>query len=309
VTNPFRLLRLARFTNLGHRFSDRSPVTESMTGKTVVLTGPTSGLGRSAAQDIASLGARVVLVGRSPERTASARDAIAAATGNHDLAVQIADLSIIAEVRDLADRLLASEDRIDVLVNNAGALFPERGETPEGLERTLALDLLSPFVLTEALIPRLQESAPARIVNVTSGGMYGQRIRPGDLQFEKGEYSGATAYARAKRGLVILTEAWAQRLAGDGVVVHSMHPGWADTPGVEESLPRFRTLMRPFLRTPAQGADTIVWLAAAPEPAATTGTFWLDRKPQPTHLVERTRETPGDRERMIEELERLAGRI
>jgi NAD(P)-dependent dehydrogenase (short-subunit alcohol dehydrogenase family) len=309
VNNPLRLLRLARFTNVGHRFSDRSPVTASMEGQTVVLTGPTSGLGRAAAEDIAGLGARVVLVGRSVERTNAARDEIAAATGNHDLAVQIADLSIIGDVRHLVDRLLRTEDRIDVLINNAGALFPERAETPEGLERTVALDLLSPFVLTEGLIPRLEGSAPSRIISVTSGGMYGQRIKPSDLQFERGEYGGAAAYARAKRGIVILTETWARRLASAGVVVHSMHPGWADTPGVEESLPRFRALMRPFLRSPEQGADTIVWLAAAAEPAGTTGEFWLDRKPQPTHLVEGTKEAPEEREALIEALEDLAGRV
>ena len=309
MNNPLRLLRLARFTNLGHRLSDRSPITESMEGETVVVTGPTSGLGRAAAEEIAGLGARVVLVGRSVERTNAARDEIAEATGNHDLAVQIADLSIIAEVRDLAERVLRVEDRIDVLVNNAGALFPERGETPEGLERTLALDLLSPYVLTEALIPRLVESAPARIINVSSGGMYGQRIRPDDLQFERGEYGGAAAYARAKRGQVILTEVWAERLAADGVVVHAMHPGWADTPGVEESLPRFRWLMKPFLRSPEQGADTIVWLAAAAEPLTTTGEFWLDRKPQPKHLVDGTKETPSEREALVAGLEELAARV
>ena len=309
MNNPLRLLRLARFTNLGHKFSDGSPITESMEGRTVVLTGPTSGLGRAAAEEIAALGARVVLVGRSVERTSAARDEIAHTTGNHDLAVQIADLSIIAEVRDLADRLLRVEDRIDVLVNNAGALFPERGETSEGLERTLALDLLSPFVLTEALIPRLVESAPSRIINVSSGGMYGQRIRPDDLEFRRGEYGGAAAYARAKRGQVILTEVWGQRLAAEGVVVHAMHPGWADTPGVEESLPRFRTLMRPFLRSPEQGADTIVWLAAADEPLTTTGEFWLDRRRQPTHLVDGTRETPEERVALVEGLQELAERL
>lgn len=304
--NPLRLARIARFTNLGHRFSDRSPITASMTGQTVVVTGATSGLGRATAEQIASLGARVVLVGRSEERSTRARDEIAVATGSRDLGIQIADLSLIREVTALAARLLEAEDRIDVLVNNAGALFPERGVTAEGIERTVALDLLHPFVLTNALIPRLAESAPSRIVNVSSGGMYAERARIGDLEFERDDYRGATAYARAKRGLVVLTGMWAEQLASTGVVVHAMHPGWADTPGVESSLPRFRTLMKPLLRSPAQGADTITWLAASPEPARSTGGFWLDRKPQPTHLVDKTKESPEERAALWEGLEKLA---
>ncbi len=191
-------------------------------------------------------------------------------------------------------------------MNNAGALFPERAVTSEGIERTFALDLLGHYVLTEALIPRLEASAPARIVNVTSGGMYTQRISTSDLEASRGEYDGRKQYARMKRGQVILTEVWAKRLEDSGVVVHAMHPGWVDTPGVESGIPLFHRVMKPVLRTVEAGADTIVWLAASDQAAASTGLFWHDRRPRPTHRVARTRETPEQRERLLGELARYA---
>jgi NAD(P)-dependent dehydrogenase (short-subunit alcohol dehydrogenase family) len=137
--------------------------------------------------------------------------------------------------------------------------------------------------------------------------MYTQRIRVRDLQSTRGEYKGSIAYARAKRGQVILTEMWAERLAAEGVVVHAMHPGWADTPGVEKSLPLFRKVVGPFLRTPEQGADTIVWLAASDEAAETSGCFWLDRRPRPTHRLKSTVEAPEDRQGLWDALNELAG--
>ncbi len=211
------------------------------------------------------------------------------------------------QIRTVAEALLAGEPRIDVLINNAGALITKRRETADGLELTLATNLLSHFLLTNLLIPRLAASAPARIINVSSGGMYTQRIRVRDLQSTRGDYKGSIAYARAKRGQVILTELWADRLADQGVVVHAMHPGWADTPGVEKSLPLFRKVVGPFLRTPEQGADTIVWLAASDEAAQTSGKFWLDRRPRPTHRLKSTVEAPEDRQGLWDALNELAG--
>lgn len=297
------------FTNLGYALRSRSWDHElpSMKGKTVVITGATSGLGKAASQRLAGLAARVCLVGRSSDKLEATRQAIIVSTGNDRIDTHRADLSATADVRSLAGSLLETEERIDVLINNAGALFPERGVTPDGNERTLATNLLGCFLLTNLLIPRLRESAPARIITVSSGGMYTQRIRVGDLQSEQGVYRGSVSYARAKRGQVILTEMWAQMLQGSGVVVHAMHPGWADTPGVEVSLPTFRKLTKPFLRTPEQGADTIVWLAAAAEAAATTGKFWLDRRPRPTHRLGSTVETPDDRRALWQTLNELTG--
>ncbi len=299
---------LGGFTNLGYRLRARDfePIdADNMTGNTVVITGATSGLGLAAASQLAELGARLVIVGRNPEKTQRVQDEIHASTGA-DITHQIADLSSMAEVADLADRLLAAEPRIDVLINNAGVLFPERSTTAEGIERSLATNLLGHFILTNRLIPRLIESAPSRIINMSSGGMYSQRIAVDDLQFEDGEYTGTAAYARTKRGQVILTELWAEQLRGTGVVVNSMHPGWASTPGVADSLPGFNRLMGPLLRSPEQGADTMVWLAAAPEAADLSGQFLLDRTPRDTHMTARTRETPEERQLLWDRLEELS---
>lgn len=297
------------FSRLGYKKRKRSwaPVTNSLEGRSVVVTGATSGLGRAAALGLAKKGARVVLVGRDPAKIEETRRAIVDETGNPQIGIQVGDLSLMDEVRGFAERLLSEESTIHVLVNNAGALYTERGVTDEGIEKTLALDLLAPFLLTNLLIPRLRASRPARIVNVSSGGMYTQRVRVDDLQYEKGRYDGSIAYARAKRGLVILTEIWARDLKDSGVAVHSMHPGWADTPGVSSSLPSFYKITKKILRTPEEGADTIVWLAASREAADSSGLFWLDRQPHTTHVFPGTHESKEERKQLWSRLESLSG--
>ena len=187
-----------------------------------------------------------------------------------------------------------------MLVNNAGVLPPERTVSADGYELTFATNVLGMFALTEALLPVLTACAPARVINVSSGGMYSSRLDLDELQDPSGEFDGVRAYAQTKRAEVVLTHEWARRLAPTGVTVHAMHPGWADTPGVQSSLPRFRRLTAPILRTPAQGADTILWLATAEEPAAATGGFWHDRRRRPEHRLPTTRERPGDAERLYE---------
>jgi NAD(P)-dependent dehydrogenase (short-subunit alcohol dehydrogenase family) len=278
----------------------------SLRGKTAIVTGATSGLGQAAARQLAELGGRVVLIGRNPDKAAAVQQEIIAATGNPDVTVEIADLSLLAEVRQLARRLLEQESRINILVNNAGVLLNERSVTAEGIETTLAINLLAPFLLTNLLLPRLKQSAPARIINVSSGGMYTSGIVVDDLQYQQGDYNGSMAYARTKRGLVILTELWAERLKDSGVVVHAMHPGWADTPGVESSLPLFHKLIKRLLRTPEEGADTITWLAASREAGKVSGYFWLDREPHITHVLPGTQESAEDRQRLWAALAQLA---
>ncbi len=197
-----------------------------------------------------------------------------------------------------------------MLVNNAGALVNPREETAEGLEKSFALLLLSPYLLVERLHPLLKKAASqhgvARVVNVLSGGMYAQKIHVDDLQSKKGTYSGSVAYARAKRGLMILTEEWARRWAKDGIVVNAMHPGWADTPGVVEALPEFHRVTERVLRTPEEGADTIVWVAAATEAGKVSGEFWLDRRPHAKHVLPGTRETPTERRELLKALAAFA---
>jgi NAD(P)-dependent dehydrogenase (short-subunit alcohol dehydrogenase family) len=298
------MLSIAGFTNVGYRLHSRrfDPIDVDLSGRTVVITGATGGLGKAAASALAGLGARLVVVGRDPSKLAT----LGLEIGGEVVPVQ-ADLSLMADVRRLAQILLETEPRLDVLINNVGVLIPRRSTTDEGLEMTLATNLAGHFLLTNMLIPRLVESAPARIVNVSSGGMYSERLRPDDLEYAGTSYRGSSAYARTKRGQVVLTEMWADRLAGSGVVVHSMHPGWAATAGVEQSLPTFNRLMRPLLRTPEEGADTIVWLAAAEAPGESTGRFWFDRAVAPTHLSEKTMEEPGDRQALWDGLSRITG--
>lgn len=290
------------YTSLGYWLRPHPPIEEDLTGRVALVTGATSGLGREAAAELSRLGATVILVGRNPDKTERVAADLRRQTANPNIHVQIADLSSMAQIRALAARLTPP---IHLLVNNAGVLVAERTETEEGLETTFATNLLGHFLLTNLLIDALEP--PARIINVSSGGMYMQRIRVDDLQMKQGRYDGAVAYARTKRGQVILTELWAEALRSRGIVVHAMHPGWADTPGVSSSLPRFYKLMKPLLRTPAQGADTMVWLCASEEAGRCTGKLWHDRKPRPTHRLPGTRETDAERQSLWIQLAELSG--
>jgi dehydrogenase/reductase SDR family member 12 len=286
------------YTNVGYRIRSRgwnASDLPRMDGKVVAVTGASSGLGLAAAEGYARLGATVWMIGRNRERGELVRDEIAARSGNDDIHVGVCDLSRLASIRSFAARFPSRAERLDVLVNNAGAMTQTRELSADGIELTLATNVIGPFALTSRLTELLQRSAPARIINVSSGGMYAQRIRVDDLQSTRDDFDGPAVYARSKRAEVILTEIWAQRLAGSGVTVHAMHPGWADTPGIQSSLPHFYRLTRPLLRTPAEGADTIVWLGAADEPALRSGLFWHDRRPRPVHVLRRTRETAAER--------------
>jgi dehydrogenase/reductase SDR family protein 12 len=301
---------IAGYTNVGHRIRSRGwAATElaPMHGKVVLVTGASSGLGLAAAEGFARLGATVWLVVRSQERGEAARARIAERFGNGDVHVGVCDLSELESVRRFAGSFRDQASRLDVLVNNAGVMTDARAVSADGIELTFATNVVGPFLLTNLLIPLLQQSAPARIINVSSGGMYTQKLRVDDLQSERGQFDGPKVYARTKRAQVILTELWAEQLEGTGVVVHSMHPGWADTPGVRSSLPRFHTVTRPLLRTPEQGADTIVWLGSATEPGRSSGRFWHDRRPRPTHRLRWTRETRQEREQLLTECLRLSG--
>ena len=299
------------FTRFGYACRKRRlpPIETTLEDRTVVVTGATSGLGLSAACSLAALHARVVLVGRNPEKAEMARREVITASGNENVVVQLADLGLMKEVRALAARLLESEPAIHVLVNNAAILPGKRELTAEGLEQTFATDLLSPYLLTELLLPRLRASAPARIVNVLSGGMYLSGLEADDPEYETGKFDGNRAYARAKRALMVLTEQWAQELEGTGVVVNAMHPGWADTPGVVDSLPGFHSLMKPLLRSPEQGADTIVWLAAAAAAATPNGQFFLDREPHVTTVLPNTGGDARQRRTLRATLEEYAARL
>jgi dehydrogenase/reductase SDR family member 12 len=279
----------------------------SLDGRTVLVTGPTSGLGRAATEALARLGARVILVGRSPERLAALRAELQATYGGDRFPIVVADMGSLASVRAAASQILDTESRLDVVIDNAGAIFPERTVGRDGIEATFATLVVGPFLLVSSLLGLLQGTPGSRVVAVTSGGMYFQRLDLDDLQFVDGSYSGSRAYARAKRAQVALMREWARRLGPNGVAINAMHPGWADTPGLAESLPGFSALMGPLLRTPAEGADTIVWLAASPAGRARSGALYLDRRPRPFDRLPATRLSSGVRRRLWDAVVGLAG--
>jgi dehydrogenase/reductase SDR family protein 12 len=288
-------------------------------GYTVAVTGATSGLGRATAAGVHQLGARVLLVVRSRERGEDlVRDLTAASAaagfggGGDRLRVSVCDLADLDSVRRCAAGLLDSSESIDVLINNAGVMANRRTLSPDGIELTFATNVVGPFLLTNLLKPAFAASSGqvpgrGRVINVSSGGMYGQRIHVDDLEMSHSSYSGLTAYARSKRAAVILTGLWAERWRAAEIGVHATHPGWADTEGVRDSMPRFRMVTKPLLRSPEQGADTAVWLAGAEPAILGTGGFWHDRRRRPTHLLPTTHESAEDRSELWRQLCELSG--
>ena len=267
------------------------PPPGALLGRRALVTGASSGLGVATVEGLAALGAEVVLVVRDVDKAARV---VREVQGRHPLArldVQRCDLADLDDVRAFAG---AVTDHVDVLVHNAGAMPPRRTESPQGHELTMALHVLAPVLMSDLMVDRLEGG---RVVLVTSGGMYGQRLRADDPEYLDGDYSPTTAYARSKRAQVELLPVLQQRWAAYAVDVHATHPGWADTPGVAESLPTFRRLTGPLLRDAAGGADTTVWLSAV-EPPPAGGRLWHDRHPRPTHLLPRTRTGPAETDRM-----------
>lgn len=261
------------------------------TGRVVVITGPTSGLGRATADMLASLGATLVLVGRSRSRTEVTASQLREAFPDVPIDVVVADLGELEAVRAAAAEIASAHPRIDVLIHNAGALSRNRMVSRAGTEFTVSSQVLGPFLLTSLLLESLRAARPGRVLTMSSGGMYAAPLTVSGLELGPADYNGTQQYALAKRAQVTLNEMWAERIPATDVVFHAMHPGWADTPGVEESLPGFRRVMRPLLRDAPAGADTMVWLAVADEPLASSGGFWLDRHERPIHRLRRTRRT------------------
>ena len=272
-----------------------------LTGRVIVVTGATSGLGRAGAEQLARDGATVIAVGRNADKTARVCAELREASGNLAISGVVADMGDLDSVRSAAAQILEAHDRLDVLIHNAGALTAQRLEAPDGTEATIASQVVGPFLLTSLLLERLEASAPARVITMSSGGMYSADLTVDHLEMDADSYNGTKQYALAKRAQVTLNELWSERIDRRSVVFHAMHPGWADTPGVEESLPTFRKIVGPLLRDPAGGADTMVWLAADDgEPLATTGGFWLDRRIRAIHrLPSTTRSDTPERRRQL----------
>ncbi|KAJ3065556.1 Dehydrogenase/reductase SDR member 12 [Podochytrium sp. JEL0797] len=274
-----------------------------LTGKVVLVTGANSGLGFSAAQQIAQRGATVHLLCRNEQRGSKARDEIAAATKNSNVFLDVVDVSSAKDVKRFADAWKKTGVSIDVLVNNAGILPATRSETPEGLESTFATNTMGTYSLTTLLMPFIQQSKDPRVVSVTSGGAFNKGLDVSDVNYTArpaASFDGTLVYAQTKRQQIELTEFWAKKHPEIKFV--SMHPGWADTPGVEESIPGFYNAMKTRLRTSDQGADTIVWAAVSNEVKnVRNGALLFDRHEVKQHVTfGGTTAKPGDVEKLVE---------
>jgi retinol dehydrogenase 14 len=261
-----------------------------LTGKVVLITGATSGIGLEASVALARMGARVVMVGRDPRKTAEKVDEVHTRSGSATVESLQCDVSSQAQVRALAAAFLAQYQRIDVLINNAGTVFNSRTLTEDNLEATFAVNYLSAFLLTNLLLDLLRANAPARVVNVASNGHYRGTMDFDDLGFERG-YQIMRAYSRSKLADVLFTRELARRLSGTGVTVNCVHPGavatniWDRAPGFTR--PIFALAKRFAMISPAAGAETIVYLAASPEVAQMSGLYFEKNLPKsPSRLAQ-----------------------
>ena len=253
-----------------------------MQGKVIVVTGGTSGIGQVAAEQLAGMGARIVLVARDPARAEAVLGRLRQCGSAEAHTVHHADLSSIADTQRVAAEIAAAEPRIDVLINNAGALFSHRQVTPEGLEKTFAVNHMAYFVLTEGLRERLAASAPARIVSTASAAHLGAVLDFDDLQSEK-DYSGFAVYGRTKLCNILWTRELARRLAGTGVTANCLHPGFVATRFGDSSgglLQAVLPLAKLIAISPQKGAESIVYLASSPQAAEINGQYIYKRRVQ-----------------------------
>src|SRR6478609_374263 len=254
---------------------------DRMTGRTVLITGGTGGIGKATAIGLAGLGARVGIVGRDPARARAAADDISHRSGNPAVDAFVADLSCQAEVRRLAAAVLDTYPSLHILVNNVGGFWSHRHLTADGLEHTFAVNHLAAFLLTELLLDRLKASVPARIVVVSSNAQSLGKIDFEDLQGER-RYSGQDAYNQSKLASVMFTFELARRLAGTGVTANVLHPGVVNSAfGAEDPSRIFKIIVpfvRPFMKTPEQGAATSIYLASSRAVEGMTGTYFANSR-------------------------------
>ncbi|CAI9578483.1 unnamed protein product [Staurois parvus] len=300
---------LREYTKGGYESAAKYFVTEDLqvdvTGKSYMITGANSGIGKAAALAIAKRGGTVHLVCRNKDRAEEAKKEIITNSGNESVLVHLLDMSNPKEIWEFADKF-KTENRLHVLINNAGCMVNKRELTEDGIEKNFATNVLGTYILTRALLPVLENEEGARVVTVSSGGMLVQKLDVSDLQLEKGTFDGTMAYAHNKRQQVILTEQWAK--AYPKIHFSVMHPGWADTPAVRLSMPDFYEKMKNRLRTEEQGADTVVWLAiSAAAIKHPSGLFFQDRKPVSSHLpLASTHSSTDDEQKFLQILQDMA---
>ena len=302
------------FSKIGYairkRLGNWQPISSfDLRGKTVIITGPTSGLGEQVARQLALTGANLVLVARNEEKCARVINEIAPlCTGSKPVFVP-AEMGDLESVRSACAAIQQQCTHIDVLIHNAGALLNTRQVSPQGIEQTVASHVVGPFLMTTLLLPLMNGG---RAVTVSSGGMYSSGLPAFDkgetLEMPAHKYGGSKQYAIAKRAQITLTKMWSKREPQTEFV--SMHPGWADTPGVQESIPGFRRVTAPILRSASEGADTIAWLAAVNPLPGASGTFWSDREIRPTHKTPQSKklDTEVNRQSLWQQVEQMSVR-
>lgn len=275
--------------------------------RSFMITGANSGIGLDLAETLAKKGAAAVhLVCRSKDRGEKAREDIISASKNQNVFLHIADMSDMEAIRDLAVAFQRDNIPLHVLVNNAGCMVHKRTETRQGFETNFACNSLGTYLLTSLLIPVLSRATNPRVITVSSGGMYLEPLDADDPQLLKRPFRGDMCYEQQKRQQVVMMEMFA--LKNPQVGFYSMHPGWADTPAFKEALPDFYEKMKSTVRTPAQGADTALWLAVVPSLApAVNGSFFQDRAPTNKHLTMAFTSRPmADQERFMDALAAMA---
>ncbi|BBM83770.1 SDR family NAD(P)-dependent oxidoreductase [Candidatus Uabimicrobium amorphum] len=271
---------------------------------TYVVTGANSGIGKAMAQHLARRQARVILVCRNLEKGKQTQKELTMTARNRNVMLEIADLSKINDVERLAYRFSNWYPNIDCLIHNAGVMVQERETTDDDIERTFATNVVGPFLLTMRIYPLLEKSPNPHIIQVSSGGMYTQKIDVDTLQHGPEDYRGVKAYAQSKRAQVMLNKLWADFFRDKNITCSCMHPGWVRTVGLEKSLPRFNKIFAKILRTPDAGADTALWLATLSKPPQ-SGKLWFDRSIIPEHVSEKTKEEEGDFQKLWDLLKKL----
>jgi dehydrogenase/reductase SDR family protein 12 len=270
-------------------------------GKRYLITGANSGLGKATATAIAHRNGIVHLLCRNKERAQQAQHEIKEKTGNEEIYIDIIDMSDLTSIRDAASSLMSAP--IHGLIHNAGILPLQRSQSPQGFESTFATNVLGPQLLTTLLQTTLEQTSGARIIWVSSGGMYPAKLSLKQLKEPKEPFDGVQAYAQTKRAQVILNRLWAHK---SSVWTQCMHPGWADTVGVQNSLPKFQKMMKGRLRSSEEGADTILWLAIATSVySESSGLFWFDRRAVREHFLPWTQISTEKEQNLWSTLEEL----
>ena len=297
------------FNKMGFEWNERGfrpeELPTNVTERVAVVTGANSGIGRATASELARMGFDVWLLCRDGARGREACEAIQRETDHGRVHLALVDMSSLKSIRSFIRDFAVP--RVDVLIHNAGVLPDTKQLSEDGVELTFATNVLGPYALTSLLMDRLSEGADSRVIFVASGGLYLQRLDLALLDVDAKDFDGSRAYANAKRAQVILGHLLADGPSAKSVTFASMHPGWADTNAVRTSLPRFHAIMRRFLRSAEQGADTVVWLAASERARGTRGDFWFDRRVAPEYPFPWTRERAGARQELLSLCERLSG--